>query len=594
MQAKSWAEKYRPQSCADLVGNEEAVSKFGSWLGSWTSRRGKTKKACLLVGPPGVGKTSLARAAANDFRFRVVELNASDVRTEKAIEKALVPASALTLDSYSEASHGNLILLDEVDGVFGREDRGGIGAILSAVEVSPVPIILTANNVEDERFDDLRKACSVIELFEIRPRLLLMLVQRIIAEERVNISPRVIEAIVRRSRGDLRSTINDAQAAAAGVFDVSASRTQKLNEGLTLKGLFESHEFGKARRALNDTEIPLYKDELLLLLHDLLPYVYTSRLKLALAYDSLSRADIAYGRIGASRSRGMEPPPFNMPRRDSVPQWNLLPVALNELASVGVQETDNSVENALSSSTRPSQKTAERYQYRLWTINRVCGKLARSCHISKRTALRHVFPFLIGLFRADETSGIETATAMELEERDIEFLKGEAKSAVTLTGSAEMLDPADFKLPYMGKDKFIQLMRVGIKYNSSARVFSVRRMDNLDSVEESLSQIVGKPVKFVRPELISELKHVSENITMVCYVDGKEISCDTCNFVESCPTRFLQDLKYCICKETLSDEQAYREYITKNQEFLEEMIPAKKVAVKKPKAGKRKKTSVRD
>ncbi len=135
-----------------------------------------------------------------------------------------------------------------------------------------------------------------------------------------------------------------------------ASRTQKLDEGLTLKGLFESHEFGKARRALNDTEIPLYKDELLLLLHDLLPYVYTSRLKLALAYDSLSHADIAYGRIGASRSRGMEPPPFNMPRRDSVPQWNLLPVALNELASVGVQETDNSVENALSSSTQSIAK----------------------------------------------------------------------------------------------------------------------------------------------------------------------------------------------------------------------------------------------
>ncbi len=81
------------------------------------------------------------------------------------------------------------------------------------------------------------------------------------------------------------------------------------------------------------------------------------------------------------------------------------------------------------------------------------------------------FRFSLVYFAADETSGIETATAMELEERDIEFLKGEAKSAVTLTGSAEMLDPADFKLPYMGKDKFIQLMRVGIKYNSSARHF---------------------------------------------------------------------------------------------------------------------------
>jgi len=267
---------------------------------------------------------------------------------------------------------------------------------------------------------------------------------------------------------------------------------------------------------------------------------------------------------------------------------------LNELASVGVQETDNSVEDALSTSTRPSQKTAERYQYRLWTINRICGKLATTCHISKRTALRDVLPFLIGLFRADADSGIETATAMDLEERDIEFLKGEAKSATTLTGSAEMLDPANFKLPYMGKDKFIQLMRIGIKYNSSARVFSVRRIDNLDSVEESLSQIVGKSLKFVRPELISEPKHASENITKVCYVDGKEMSCDTCDFVEACPTHFLPDLKYCICNETLSDEQAYREYVAKSQEYLKEMIPVKKAAIKKPKTGKKKKTSVRD
>jgi len=594
---RSWAEKYRPQSCIELVGNEEAVSKFISWLESWKPKVIKTKKACLLVGPPGVGKTSLARAVANDLHYRVVELNASDVRTEKAIERALAPASSsLTLDSFSDTSRRNLVLMDEVDGVFGREDRGGLGAILDAIKDTPVPIVLTANDVEDDRFDDLRKTCLLIEMFEIRPRLLVMLVQRVITAEGVSLDNQTIEMIVRRSHGDLRSTINDTQAAASGVLNTSAiaGRTQLLAEDATLRQLFHSENFNEARRALNGTEVPLYKDDLLLHLHDILPYVYTSLPKLAQAYDGLSRADITFGRIGASRSRGIAPPPFNLPRRDAVPQWSLLPVALNELASIGVQQTDVKVEDALKASARPSQQTVERYLYRLWTIDHVCNRLAKACHVSKRTALQEILPYLIGLIRADETSGIETAAAMELEERDIEFLKGEAKLTVATGGPTETMDPKSFKLPFMGKDKFIQLMRVGIKYDSHTRTFSVRRTDNFDSVEESVSQIVGRPVKFMRSALSLESEKGLSTITKVCYVDSREIRCDACDFVESCPSHFLQDLKYCVCTETLSDSQAYHKYTAKNRELLEEMLPVKKPVVKKPKPTKRKKTSVRD
>ena len=597
MQDRSWAEKYRPQSCTDVIGNEEAVARFASWLESWKRKGSKTKKACLLVGPPGVGKTSLARAAASDFHFRVVELNASDVRTEKAIERAIAPASnSLTLDSFSETDRRNLLLVDEVDGVFGREDRGGLGAICDAIKGTPVPIVLTANDVEDERFDDLRKACSVIELFEIRPRLLVMLLQRMIKAEDVSINADTIKMIVCRSHGDLRSAINDIQAAAAGVLDILTitNRTRLLDEEATLKCLFESRDFTTARNALNGTVIAVYKDDLLLQLQDILPYVYTSLPKLAQAYESLSRADITYGRIGASRSRGIAPPPFNLPRRDTVPQWNLLPVALNELASVGLQETDIRVEDALKSSTRQSQKTVERYLYRLWTTDHICGRLAKSCHVSKRTALLDILPFIIGIIRADEISGIETAAAMDLEDRDIEFLKTEAESAVRPTGTMETLDPVSFKLSFMGKDKFIQLMRTGIKYDSRTRTFSVRRMDNLDSVEESISQIVGRPLKFVRPNIMQERKEASSGITKSCYVDAEEISCDDCEFVVSCPTHFLRDLKYCVCTQTLSDTQAYQEYTSKSGESLQELLPVKKAIVKKLKVKGRRKTSARE
>ena len=143
-----WVEKYRPKKIADIIGNEEAKNSFVAWL----KNKRRTKKAVLLYGSPGVGKTALVNAAAREFGFTIIEMNASDTRSEKAINAVAKPATSyVALDAFSAPSKGNMLFLDEVDGIAGNEDRGGVNAIIKIVEESRVPVIMAANDPDLEQ-----------------------------------------------------------------------------------------------------------------------------------------------------------------------------------------------------------------------------------------------------------------------------------------------------------------------------------------------------------------------------------------------------------------------------------------------------------
>ena len=84
--ADDWTELYRPKGLAEVVGNPKVVKDLQKWALSWEEGRPEMR-AVVLMGPPGVGKTSAALALANDFNWGVVEMNASDQRNADAIKK---------------------------------------------------------------------------------------------------------------------------------------------------------------------------------------------------------------------------------------------------------------------------------------------------------------------------------------------------------------------------------------------------------------------------------------------------------------------------------------------------------------------------
>ncbi len=139
--SEEWVEKYRPKKLIEVVGNVKAAEDLKEWAES--IHNAKSRKAAILHGPPGCGKTSAAYALASEKGWEVIELNASDQRSEGVIKSIVGPAS--TSNTFSRTTR--LIILDEADNLHGNEDRGGTKAITEIVKRSTQPIILIANEL---------------------------------------------------------------------------------------------------------------------------------------------------------------------------------------------------------------------------------------------------------------------------------------------------------------------------------------------------------------------------------------------------------------------------------------------------------------
>ncbi len=400
-----WAEKYRPGSLGDVVGNDAAVKALKKWAETF----GTGKRAAVLYGGPGIGKTSAALALAHDLGWDFIEMNASDQRTKDAINR--VAGSASKMGTFGGTRERRLLILDEADNLHGTHDRGGESAIINVIKKSSQPILLIANDYY-ALSKPLRDAAEPIQFRAILGSSIVKVLKRICSAENVKCAPDALMKIAERTN-DLRSAINDLQAAAIGgeevtLADVATGERDVPESIFKAMGLvFRGDDVGKALKAVR--ELDESPEDLVGWVDENLPREYRDD-DLERGFDALSRADMFLGRVRRRQDYGM---------------WRYA----SFMMVAGVNRARKHRYGGYTRYSAPTywQKLGRTKSSRT-VRDSLAAKIGKHCHASKREARALYIPLLRTLF-PDEASAVGLAARLKLEEDEIAFLAGAEKSS---------------------------------------------------------------------------------------------------------------------------------------------------------------------
>ena len=302
-----WTYRYRPKSKAEIIGNSEALDQLEKWLRSWEKGPPK-KRAAFVHGPPGIGKTCAVQVLAKEHNFDLMEVNASDSRSKTRIDEYIGKSSSLTVNIFGQR---RMILLDEMEGVSGQKDRGGIAAISDLLKVTMNPVVMVATTIGENMQDKFRPLLDKAVLVEFQPvpfSDVYETLETIAKEQGVTVHPEALETLAMKSGGDLRSAINDLETVARGRTrvepeDVSwmKDRDRKDTTPNLINKIFCASSLWEARQTISQSMIP-YED-LFDWVYENLPTIIDDPDERLEALEVLAKADVYQNRARSADYR---------------------------------------------------------------------------------------------------------------------------------------------------------------------------------------------------------------------------------------------------------------------------------------------------
>lgn len=276
------ATQVRPQSLKDVIGQTHLLNETGL-----IARIVKANKPQSLIfyGKPGIGKTTIALALANDLNIPYQTFNAAQDNKERLIEILKV----------AEISERYIIIVDEIH----RLNRDKQDVLLHALEAGQ--IVMFASTTENPFFvvnPAIRSRCQIAQLKPLTSNDVFVGLQHLVQKLNIkNLDVVALKYIADKTQGDLRASINIIDAIANLYTDVSLVTPELLAQIMNETYVDNSHyndEHHDLKSALHksvrgsDVNASLHYLARLMIGHDL---VAISRRLIMIAYEDIGLAN---------------------------------------------------------------------------------------------------------------------------------------------------------------------------------------------------------------------------------------------------------------------------------------------------------------